>query len=339
MPRKATSADVAARAGVSRTAVSLVLNGRGAGNIAPEKQEAILLAARELDYSPNSVAVSLRHQRTRTIGVVTDAIATHAYGGPVLAGASDAARSEGFLLLVVDTQENYSSRQDDAFRTLLDRQVDGIMFAALSLRPFHAPEFMRTMPAALANCFEPDNAVSSVGCDEVAGGRSATEMLVRNGHRDIDILAGTPELVATHRRVDGHLSALASAGLPAREPVTTGWSIDAGYRAAMAVLDRPDPPSGIVCANDRVAVGVVLAAARLGLDVPADLSVVGYDDDENVAPHLVPALTTVRLPHYEMGRAAMEILLRRVAGEQPAVESVLLPCSLVERDSVAPPRS
>jgi LacI family transcriptional regulator len=337
MERKATSRDVAELAGVSRTAVSLVLNGRGDGNIAPEKQEAIRAAARKLHYTPNSVALSLRSQRTRTIGVVTDAIATHAFGGRVLAGAGDTALEEGFLLLVMDTQED-PTRQAEAFQTLRDRRVDGLMFAALSLRPFHAPDFLRGTPAALANCFEPDNGVYSVGCDEVGGGRRATEVLIEQGHRDIVMLAGSPELVATHRRVDGFLSATAAAGLDVRPPVTAGWAIDDGYRAATQVLTGDDPPTGIVCANDRVAVGVVLAAARLGLSVPEDLSVVGYDDDENVAPHMAPRLTTIRLPHYEMGQRAMRAILDQLRGQTVEPEQVLIECPAVERDSVAPPR-
>jgi LacI family transcriptional regulator, galactose operon repressor len=337
MQRKATSHDVAKLAGVSRTAVSLVLNGHGDGNIAPDRQEAIRAAARELDYTPNSVAVSLRNQKTHTLGVVTDAIATHAFGGQVLTGAADAALAEGFLLLVIDTGAD-DDREAAAFETLRDRRVDGLMFAALSLRPFHAPDFMRRMPAALANCYEPDNAVTSVGCDEVAGGRQATTLLIEHGHRDVAMLAGTPELVATDRRVEGYVSAGRAAGIEARAPITTGWAIDDGYRAALQVLDAPDRPSGIVCANDRVAVGVVLAAARLGLSVPADLSVVGYDDDENVASHMAPPLTTIRLPHYEMGHAAVKALLQRIHGDDTAPEQVLLECPAVVRDSVTTPR-
>jgi LacI family transcriptional regulator len=152
------------------------------------------------------------------------------------------------------------------------------------------------------------------------------------------MLAGTSELVATHRRVEGYLAATRAARIEARAPVTTGWAIDDGYRAALQVLDAPDRPTGIVCANDRVAVGVVLAAARLGLSVPADLSVVGYDDDENVASHMAPRLTTIRLPHYEMGHAAVKAVLRRIHGGDAAPEQVLLECPAVVRDSVSVPQ-
>ncbi|HEU5484876.1 MAG TPA: LacI family DNA-binding transcriptional regulator, partial [Microlunatus sp.] len=128
MPRKATSKDVADLAGVSRSAVSLVLNGRGAGNIAPDKQALIIEAARKLNYTPNTVALSLRSRRSATIGVVTDAIATSAFGGRLLQGAADAAVAEGYLLLVVDTQ-NDAERERRAYDTLQNRQVDGFLFA------------------------------------------------------------------------------------------------------------------------------------------------------------------------------------------------------------------
>jgi LacI family transcriptional regulator len=332
-----TSRDVAAAAGVSRSAVSLVLNGRGAGYVSAEKQAEILRVAKRLHYTPNSVARSLRMQQTRTIGVVTDAIATNAFGGEVLAGASDAAFVRGYLLLVVDTQRE-AAREEAAFEALRARQVDGLMYAALSLEPFHAPPIMRSVPSALANCYEPDNVVPSFSCDEVSGGRRATELLLEQGHRDIAMLTGTPEMVATHRRVEGFLAATAAAGVTPRPPVAAGWTLDEGYAAAMALLEDRDPPTGLVCANDRVAMGVALAAARLGLSIPADLSIVGYDDDENVAPCMVPALTTIRLPHYEMGQHAIQRLLAEIGGDEAAgPEQVLLPCPEVVRDSVAPP--
>lgn len=345
MPRKATSQDVADLAGVSRSAVSLVLNGRGAGNIAADKQALILEAARKLRYTPNAVALSLRSRRSSTIGVVTDAIATTAFGGKLLQGAADAAVAEGYLLLVIDTQ-NDQQRESKAYETLQNRQVDGFLFAAMSLRPYDPPAAMRAVPSALANCFDPDDAAPAFIPDEVAGSRSVTQHLIDHGHRDIVMLTGTADVIASGLREQGYAEALAGAGLEVVEPVLAGWEIDKGYAAAMHVLSTRTPrPTALVCANDRSAIGVVLAAAQLGLAVPGDLSVVGYDDDENVAPCLVPALTTVRLPHREMGERAMQVVLHAVLddsapplGPEPhRTPPVMLDCPLVVRDSVAPP--
>lgn len=346
MLRKATSQDVADLAGVSRSAVSLVLNGRGDGNIAADKQALIIEAARKLNYTPNAVALSLRSRRSSTIGVVTDWIATTAFGGKLLQGASDVAADAGYLLLVIDTQ-NSAERERDAFERLQNRQVDGFLFAAQSLRSYEPGEALQAAPGALANCFDPDDRVAAFVPDELNGGKSVTQHLIDHGHRDIVMLTGTPEAVAAGLREQGFAEAMTEAGLTVRAPVQTGWDIDKGYAAAMQVLTGPDPlPTAIVSANDRSAVGVILAAAQLGLSVPGDLSVVGYDDDENVAPRLVPALTTVRLPHREMGERAMHVLLdavREPGRPSPGTDSsprprVLLECPLVVRDSVAPPR-
>ncbi len=318
MPRKATSQDVADLAGVSRSAVSLVLNGHGAGNIAPDKQALIIEAARRLSYTPNAVALSLRSRRSSTIGVVTDAIATTAFGGQLLQGAADVAVAEGYLLLVIDTQHDLE-REGRAYETLQNRQVDGFLFAAMGLRPYDAPPALRSAPSALANCYAPDDSVTAFIPDEVTGSRSVTQHLIDAGHRDIVMLTGTSDVVATGLREQGFAEAMTSAGLSVGAPITAGWEIDKGYAGAMHVLTATSRPTAIVCANDRSAIGVMLAAAQLGLSVPGDVSVVGYDDDENVAPFLVPALTTVRLPHREMGERAMRVVLAGVQDDTPAV--------------------
>jgi LacI family transcriptional regulator len=339
MTRRATSQDVADRAGVSRSAVSLVLNGRGAGNISAANQAAILAAARELDYRPNPVALSLRTQRSATIGVVTDAIASAGYAGRLLQGASERAAAHGYLLLVIDTQRD-PSQEARAFDTLRDRQVDGFLFAAMSLRSYEPSPVGSGAPIVLANCFDPDDRVLGFVPDEVAGGAAAARHLVERGHRDIVLLAGTPDVVATHLREQGYLEVMAAAGLAVPPSVVGGWDIEQGHAAATHVLTTRDPlPTALICANDRAAAGAVLAAANLGLSVPGDLSVVGYDDDQNVAPTMVPALTTVRLPHREMGEAAIQALLDRLVGgaDSPIAGRVLLDCPLVVRDSVAAP--
>lgn len=336
MSGQVTAKDVAERAGVSRSAVSLVLNGHGDGNISVVNQERIRQAARELGYTPSVVGRSLRSRRTHTIGVVTDAIVTTAYGGRVVVGAQDEALDHGFLLLLMDTH-SVQEREDEAFRTLQSRQVEGLMFAAMTMRAVEVPEPMREGPSILVNCFDPETSVTGVFCDEVEGGRRATQVLLDAGHRHIQMLSGPPTLV-TRRRVEGFEWAMRAAGLEVPEPREAGWEIDKGYAAGMTMLDSPEPPTGVVCANDRVAVGVALAAAQLGLDVPQDVSLVGYDDDENVAQYMVPKLTTVALPHAEMGREATRRLIGMLTGAAEAVaEDVMVVGELVERRSVAAP--
>ncbi|WP_426299426.1 LacI family DNA-binding transcriptional regulator [Arthrobacter sp. R-11] len=350
MQRKATALDVAKRAGVSRSAVSLVLNGRGDGNVAKESQDRIRQAAAELNYSPNPIALSLRNQRTRVIGIVSDEVVTSPFDGNIIGGADDVARSRGFVTVVMDTELD-SSRDASAVETLLDRQVDGLMYVTVGLKPLDVPQGMLRVPSILANCIDnaPVPRLHHVIPDEVSGGREATEHLLGLGHRDIAFLAGAQSSPAAPLRVQGFQSAFSAAGLPVRgdRAFLAGWDIDTGFHGAMKLLDGVSPaerPTAIMCANDRLAVGVVLAAARLGLSVPRDLSIMGYDDEFRIANTMVPALTTMALPLREMGAAAMTKLLDAVEGtveeaaDQDAGDPLetMVPCRLVIRESTGP---
>ena len=347
MNRKATALDVAKRAGVSRSAVSLVLNGRGDGNVAKESQDRIRLAAQELNYSPNAIALSLRNQRSRVIGIVSDEVVVSPFDGNIIGGADDVARSRGFVTVVMDTELD-AARDASAIETLLDRQVDGLMYVTVGLKPLDVPHGMLRVPSVLANCYDssPKPQLHHVIPDEITGGRDATEHLLQLGHRDIALLAGAEGSPAAPLRVEGYRDAYAAAGLSVRADRITmaGWDIDAGFHGAMKLLDGVSPaerPTAIMCANDRLAIGVALAAARLGLSIPADLSVMGYDDEARIADTMVPALTTMALPLREIGRAAMTTLLDTIEGVSGAdtaetnVET-MVPCRLVIRESTGP---
>jgi LacI family transcriptional regulator len=331
--RKATALDVARRAGVSRSAVSLVLNGRATGNVTAERQERVLRAAAELDYTPNSVAVSLRNQQTSTIGIITDDIVTSPFAGRLISGASRTALARGYMVLVVDTEHD-RVRESSAAQQLVHRQVDGIMYATGSLREITVPPAMLTLPAILANCTDAASGLQSVIPAEVEGGRAAAQLLIDLGHRRITLLTGTLSSPAAPQREQGYREAMEAAGLGREQQHVhaTGWDIDEGYRAASSVLGGSNRPTAIVCSNDRVATGV--------LRVPQDLSVVGYDDQQNLAANLVPALTTVALPHAEIGAAAMSMLLDAVEGKTTATEAteegtLRVPCRIIPRASTA----
>ncbi|MEC3850782.1 LacI family DNA-binding transcriptional regulator [Arthrobacter sp. TES] len=346
MNRKATALDVAKRAGVSRSAVSLVLNGRGDGNVAKESQERIRLAAQELNYSPNAIALSLRNQRSRVIGILSDEVVVSPFDGNIIGGADDVARSRGFVTVVMDTERD-TARDAGAIETLLDRQVDGLMYVTVGLKPLEVPPGMERVPSVLANCYDahPRPRLHHVIPDEVTGGREATEHLIQFGHRDIAFLAGSEDSPASPLRIEGYREAFASTQLPVTEAriAHAGWDIDDGYKGAMRLLDGVVPaerPTAIMCANDRLAVGVVLAAARLGLSIPGDLSVMGYDDEHRIANTMVPALTTMALPLREIGREAMTRLLDAIEDgktttAEPTVET-MVPCRLVLRESTGP---
>ncbi|GAA1827420.1 LacI family DNA-binding transcriptional regulator [Microlunatus capsulatus] len=335
MARRATAQDVADLAGVSRSAVSLVLNGRGAGNISEEKQKAVRAAAAQLDYTPNAVALSLRSRRTRTLGVLTWP-GVVGFSQTMLHRALRKAGEHSYLLLVMDTDDDaeVERRQLD---TLRDRQVDGFLVVSPALAHYRPPEVLHSTPTVLLNCLDPDGAVSSVTPDEVQAGQRAAEVLLRHGHRRIGLLVGDPGSLQSRLRVAGVQQAATAAGVEPPQPVVAGRNIDDGARAARAVLSGPEPPTALVCTHERLAVGAALVAAELGLRVPQDLSLVSLEDGERLTSRLDPPMTTVHRPDGAMAEQAVGLLLERLGGASPEIRRMVFSCPLRERASVGCP--
>lgn len=331
--------DVAAAAGVSTATVSLVLNDRTA-RISEATRERVRQAAAEVGYTPNSVARGLRTQRSRTIGLISDTIATTPFAGRMLAGAQDVAREHGYLVFLVDTDADPVVERE-AIRALADQQVDAMIYACMWHRVVEVPDSLPSHSVFL-DCRPDVGGFPAVVPDDRAGGLAAVRELVAAGHRRIayvDVeLSDAP--VASGLRHEGYLEALAEAGITADPALhVRGATTAAGGRAATeTLLDLPElrRPTALFCFNDRMAVGAYVAAHHRGLEIPRDLSIVGYDDQQLVAAELDPPLTTVALPHYEMGRWAMEVALgSRDPGQSDTAH--LMPCPIVRRDSVGPP--
>jgi DNA-binding LacI/PurR family transcriptional regulator len=331
--------DVAARAGVSTATVSMVLNGVNTTRISPQTQQRVREAADAVGYKPNSVARSLRTQQTRLVGLISDTIATTPFAGRMLAGANDVAREHGRLVILVDTEGDVDAERQ-ALQALSGQQVDAMIYACMWHRVVEVPEGLPE-DAVLLDCAPATANRAAVVPDERAGGMAAVRELVAAGHRRIAFLDAEErfDLVASQLRRDGYRQVLTEAGiepdplLHARaEPVAGG-----GRAAARRLLDLPADrrPTAMFCFNDRMAMGAYAAAHQRGLSVPDDLSVVGYDDQQLVAAELDPPLTTVALPHYEMGRWAMEVALGLRRADPAAPH--LMPCPIVRRASVGPP--
>jgi LacI family transcriptional regulator len=335
-----TSRDVARLAGVSHTAVSFVFNGRAAGNLSPATQERIRQAAAQLGYRPDPVARGLRRRRTAVIGLVTDEIASSPFAGRLLRGAMDTAWDHEHLVLTVDSGGD-PAKEDAAVAELLDRRVDGIIYAAFSLRRVRVPEGLHRTHSVLANCVPEDGSLPAVIPAERAGGRTAARLLLDEGHRRIAHVGGLHD-IASVERLRGLRDALRVEGItvPKEWVVRTGGEISGGYEGALRLLDGVPAerrPTGIFCYNDRVAAGALHAAARLGITVPEELSVVGYDDQEHMAAFLSPPLTTVALPHRAMGEAATRLLLDAIeTGKTPPATVRRLAGPVISRSSVGP---
>lgn len=340
-PSRVTQADVARHAGVSRTTVSFVLSGREDMRISVEARQRIMGAARELGYRPNLTAQSLRTRKTYTVGLVSDTVASTHYAGEMLQGALEAALERDHLLYFAESGDDPEAERR-LLQGMLDRQVDGLIHASMATRRFRPPEQVRSHPSVLLNCLDETGEFTCVVPDEEEAGRQAAALLLESGHREgIHIVGGhhftgtTPEGVYAGRaRMRGIEGALSAAGVRAAGVSECDWSApEHGYLAVRPLLRARERPTAVVCSNDRLAFGVYQAAEESGLSVPRDLSVISFDDSE-LASWLRPALTSIALPHRELGRRAVSLLLSP-EGPQPAVHRIPMPVR--RRGSIAAP--
>lgn len=330
-------ADVASAAGVSATTVSLVLN-NAESRISEETKERVRRVANEIGYAPNSVARSLRTRKTRTIGLISDQIATTPFAGRMLAGAQDVAREHGFLVFLVNTDGD-ATIERQAIRALSDQQVDAFIYACMWHQEVKVPAGLPDSTVFL-DCRPETGGYAAVVPDDRAGGAVAVRELISAGHTRIAYVdtTETPRPIAADLRHKGYSEALAEAGIPVdgRLHVREELSAIGGRRATDALLDLPEDvrPTAIFFFNDRMAVGAYTAAHARGLRLPQDISIFGFDDQQLVASELDPPLSTMALPHYEMGRWAMEVALgKRV----PSEDAFLMNCPVIRRASVGPP--
>ncbi|MFW0771870.1 LacI family DNA-binding transcriptional regulator [Paenarthrobacter nitroguajacolicus] len=338
--------DVAAAAGVSVTTVSHVLNEVAYARVGTETRERVHEAAQRLGYGPNRLAQALRTQRSGMIGFISEEIATTPHAGRIILGAEETARARGYNIMIINSTSTGSqdSRESDV-ADLLDRQVDGILYATMYHRKLSVPRNLAGVPAVLVDSEDINHSVSSVIPDEAGGARLAVQTLIDAGHTRIGMINNTDDVPATHSRLKAFKDTLADAGLRFHEELVHSElsEVPGGYQAALRVLESPDPPTALFCYNDRMAMGAYRAAGKLGLRIPEDLSIVGFDNQQLIAENLFPSLTTVALPHYEMGAWATQNLIDAIEGKTDlqlfTAHPTVLPCPLVLRDSVASPRS
>ena len=333
--RSPTMKDVARLAGVSQTTVSFVINEPPYGDIPDETKQRVLEAAKQLGYRPNAMAQGLRRQRTNTIGFITDEIASTPYAGQIVEGAQDAAWEHDKILLLVNTKGN-GAIENTAIEMLLKRRVEGIIYATMYHRMVTPPQALREVPTVLLDCFAEDHSYPSVVPEEVSGGRTAIEYLLKKGHRRVGFINHPHAIPATSGRLQGYREALENYGVPYDEAlVWVGESeSEGGYNGTMKLMQLHEPPTAIFCFNDRAAMGAYDALRKLGLSIPEDVAVIGFDNQEVIAAHLYPPLTTMQLPHYAMGAWAVRHLTTIIegAGSSNPVQHKI-ECPLVERES------
>ena len=328
--------DVAAAAGVSPTTVSHALSGARAVNA--ETRERILSVARELGYVPDRVASGLRRRRTGVVALIGDDLAATPFAGRIIEGARREGLARDVLLMVGESGGDRDVERDLVARFLAQR-VDGLLIARMYHQRVERPAVPDDLPIVLVDAApEPEWEVDAVVPDEAQIATLACERLTRDGHREIAYIGTTDESRAARGRLIGVRSALGDAGISLDEGRLAFCTSDAagGREAGGMLLDQENPPTAIICFNDQIAMGVMQAAARRGIPVPSGLSIVGIDDLHPIADALDPGLTTVALPHAEMGQWGMARLLDLIDGTaRVGGEGVhLLRGWLVERASV-----
>lgn len=343
MAERVTLAHVARLAGVSQTTASFVLSGRRAEmRISSEVEARVLRAVAETGYRPNVVSRSLRTGTTNTIGFISDTVATTPFAGHLIWGALDAAREHDHLLVIAET-EGDKELEREAIAMMHDRNVDGIILASMSTRRVAVSSGLLDRPSVLLNAVPMrTGSLTSVVPDEVEAGRTAARALVEAGYRDGIYVVGagarrseTPRgALAAAERLAGIKDVLGSVGAQlAGGAVLTDWQPRDGYRATRSLLGRKPEPEALICFNDRLSVGAYHALEDAGRKVGEDVSVVSFDDDP-VASWLRPQLTSIALPHYELGKVAVEILLTGGGRERTGAQVHRLAMPLRQRDSV-----
>jgi len=331
-PTRPTIRDVAERAAVSRGTVTRVLS--GSPRVLPTTRARVLEAIAVLDYQPSSIARALRLQRTRTVGLIVTDI-TNPFYPEVVRGFEDAAERLGLGVFLSNAAED-PDREARSLALLQERRVDAVVVAAGGLRHRQA-DALRSfpVPVVIVNASSPDPRIPAVLSDSRAGGRMAAQHLIDLGHRRLVYVLGPREADETPVRLEGAREAARSSQGVTLDVVQGDGHLSGGTAAARAVTLAGTPPFAFICHNDMTAIGAMHGLSEAGLGIPGDASVIGFDDIA-LTEYTVPPLTTVAQDKYAMGRRAVEILDRMLAGE--AVSGTeRLPVHLITRGSTARP--
>lgn len=343
---RVTMHDIARAAGCSQPTVSFVLNGNEGAKISPATKARVLEAANELGYvlSEKSAAGNggkpAPEYLDGPIAFIVDNLATSPEAVHAYDGIMEAVKETGNIVLLSETR-NDPVLEPKALEYFINQDVAAIVYACVFTRKVALPAQLKDaqIPVFLLNCYTDDLTFPAVIPSEIAGGHAATNALINEGHRRIGLITGELFMDGASDRLQGYRNALATADLPfAEELVIEGnWLPSSGHEATKALMALPNPPTAIFCQNDRMALGCYEALKELGLSIPDDVSVIGYDDDE-LARHLSPPLSSMNLAARSLGRWVVEQLFHGPNSGNSRHPLTKLECELVERDSIAPPK-
>jgi LacI family transcriptional regulator len=318
---------------VSQATVSLVLNGSPGVRLSDATRDRVHEAARALGYTLARRG-SPRLQEARQIGFVVDELTSDPWMSLAFDGAREKALESGINVTLAVTRGEDDVR-DAAFCLYDSQSVLGIIYGTILTRRVEPAAILMKKPSVLLNCFDVKRELPSVLPGDLLGGRTATERLIKAGRTRIAIINGQNGLDASRDRLRGYRQALASNDIPFDPALVYwgNWEPSSGYEGTRHLMSLADPPDSFFCANDMMAVGCYEAIKELGLRIPDDVSVMGFDDRE-IAQFMRPPLTTLILPHYDMGAIAAEFLIDMTSGLESRHNQIKVECVLVERASV-----
>ncbi len=330
--------DIAERAGVSTSTVSRVLNDKAEKyRIGVETKARVLDAAKELNYRPNQVARGLRLSKTNTVGIIAPDV-SNPFFAYIIKRVQNLAHNLGYSVVVCNTDENLEQEVEHV-NVLYRNRVDGLIAMPVGQEYDHYVEwFNKGRPLVLLDrCFDTFDA-SSVVVDNYAGSSEAVEHLIENDHGRIAIIQGLPGTYTNNERLRGYRDTLEKNGLPFDENLVVGGDFreENGYMETKLLLTSPDPPTAIFATSDLITLGALKAITEEGLEIPADISLIMFDDFD-FAPYLKCPITAVRQPKEMMGEMAVKLLAEELRGERKTGKRVVLKTQLIMRQSVAAP--
>lgn len=337
MKQRSTIAEIAEAAGVSVPTVSKVLNQRS--DVAQETRLRVERVIKEKGYVRNRAARALGGGQSGLIDLIVSKPLDSEYFLEIIHGIEEITQQEGKDIVLTTIQhESELNRLDHA----ADRLTDGVVLLLPRIHQQYVKKFQQhAIPfVVIDNSIQIDAHIPSVGTTNWAGGLAATQYLLSLGHRRIGIIADKAHYLMARARFFGYRMALEAADIPLDPQLVREGNFhpEDGLEQASVLLDLPDPPTAIFAGSDWQAAGVYRAIYERGLSIPGDISVIGFDDVPS-AQWMTPPLTTIRQPLKEMGRVAINILLKLIAGEELETPRVELASSLITRASCAPPRT
>jgi len=336
--RRVTITDVAKAANVHASTVSRVLNARAELSLLPETRERVIAAATRLGYRPSALARGLRLRRTYTLGMLVPDI-TNPIFPPIIKGVEGAAHARGYHLILCNTDDSFE-RESSYLRVLRESRVDGILIASSSTADSTIAELRREkFPFVLVNSASRASDDLAVVPDNRQGVSAALDHLIELGHRRIGLIAAPQTTMTGQERLLAARAALRRHHLAHEDSlvaVADSFSEVSGYGAARRLLLDAEPPTAIFSANDLMALGVIRLAREVGLSVPSELSVVGFNDIPQ-SGLFDPPLTTVHVPQEEMGVLAAALLIDQLEGRHIERRRIVLETQLEVRGSTAPP--